>query len=116
MGRGVRPVSAYHSRCSCRRGRTSSPHRSYKSPLKVIRYISINLEQSFPSPHSLAEFAFDNRCPDWIPRRYELQPEYGAGETESEYSGLPNDNNTQAWDSLIQRSPTHCDVSRSPLY
>jgi hypothetical protein len=82
------------------------PTRSY-----LVR--SIDPKQSFPFPDLLTGLAFDNRYPNWIPRRYELQPEYGAGETESELSGLPNDNNTQAWDSFIQRWSIHSNVSRS---
>jgi hypothetical protein len=54
------------------------------------------------SPHP--RLGFDNRYPDWVPKTYELHEEYGAKDAESKYSGMPNDENTKAWDELIQRS------------
>lgn len=52
---------------------------------------------------------YDNRYPDWIPVSYELQREDALDKVKNEFSGMPNDANTKAWDDLITRwcsSPT----------
>ena len=46
---------------------------------------------------------FDNRYPDWVPVSYELRRENPLETTGSKYAGLPNENNTKAWDDLIMR-------------
>lgn len=47
---------------------------------------------------------FDNRYPDWIPISYELRAEYALENPQSDYTGMPSDINTRAWDRLITRS------------
>lgn len=46
---------------------------------------------------------YDNRYPDWVPVSYELQREDALDHIETEFSGMPNDANTKAWDDLITR-------------
>ncbi|KAF2684547.1 hypothetical protein K458DRAFT_389012 [Lentithecium fluviatile CBS 122367] len=60
----------------------------------------------------LRTFDFGHRFQDWIPTEYELQ-EYGAKDSESKFSSMPNDENIQAWDHLIQA--TFFSVSQTEL-
>jgi hypothetical protein len=47
---------------------------------------------------------YDNRYPDWVPISYDLRAEYALETPESEFTGMPNKENTKAWDEIITRS------------
>lgn len=46
---------------------------------------------------------YDNRYPDWVPVSYELQREDALDKVKTQFSGMPDNVNTKAWDDLITR-------------
>ncbi|KAF2190063.1 hypothetical protein K469DRAFT_759479 [Zopfia rhizophila CBS 207.26] len=49
------------------------------------------------------EDAFDRQLPHLVPKNYELRKEYSSDHAHNKYTGLPNENNTKAWDDLVKR-------------
>ncbi|KAI0395497.1 hypothetical protein F5Y17DRAFT_192598 [Xylariaceae sp. FL0594] len=71
--------------------------------------------QSLRVPHStdLGILNFDNRYHDWIPISYEIRDEYAAENQPSPFMGMPNEENTKAWDDLI--TPTYFSASHADM-
>lgn len=57
-----------------------------------------------PSSPTDSLLDYENRYPNWVPVSYELQREDAVDKVKTEFSGMPNDANTKAWDELITRS------------
>ncbi|KUI54509.1 hypothetical protein VP1G_10666 [Cytospora mali] len=56
---------------------------------------------------------YDNCYPDWISVSYELQREDALDKVKTEFSGMPDDANTKAWDDLI--TPTFFSAYKQDL-
>ncbi|KAF2113245.1 hypothetical protein BDV96DRAFT_648217 [Lophiotrema nucula] len=79
---------------------------SYIALLHVICFGMIVLLYQRTSPTKLRHDSdlsnWDNRYSNWVPVEWEVRKENALDDDAvSEFTGLPNDNNTKAWDDLI---------------